>query len=116
MFLKGLTSPLLDTGAERVIYNGLKQDDLLADTSLIQNGIRRRIAVCNSFSDERKKEAAKSSYKWASVAKGILEWIWDNYFWAVECEASKRWTFFFTSSPLNIPSGVASPSNAIVVM
>jgi hypothetical protein len=35
---------------------------------------------------------------------------------AIECEASKRWSFFFTSAPLNIPGGVASPPNAIAIM
>ncbi|KAG8748729.1 hypothetical protein FRC10_000120 [Ceratobasidium sp. 414] len=206
--------------AERVFYNGLKQDDLLADKNLTQNGIHNwartgivgrgvlldfygyalrhniaydpysrygitheqleavraeqgvefhvgdillirfgHIAVYNSFPDDRKKEAAKFPYRWAGVgqSKNILEWIWDNHFsavggdspafettppltgsmihsiilsgfgcpigelfdlerLAVECEASKRWSFFFTSVPLNIPGGVASPSNAIAIM
>ncbi|KAG8698347.1 hypothetical protein FRC08_005987 [Ceratobasidium sp. 394] len=206
--------------AERVFYNGLKQDDLLADTSLTQNGIHNwaqtgivgrgvlldfygyaqrhkidydpysqygitleqleavraeqgvefhegdillirfgHIAVYNSFSDDRKKEVAKFPHTWAGVgqSKDVLGWIWDNHFsalggdapafettpsladfqlhpvilsgfgcplgelfdlerLAVECEASKRWSFFFTSAPLNIPGGVASPPNAIAIM
>ncbi|KAL3462400.1 hypothetical protein BJX64DRAFT_288302 [Aspergillus heterothallicus] len=31
------------------------------------------------------------------------------------CEASNRWTFFFTSEPLNVIGGVASPPNALAI-
>ncbi|QRW27172.1 cyclase [Rhizoctonia solani] len=34
---------------------------------------------------------------------------------AKECAAAQRWSFFFTSAPLNIPGGVASPPNAIAI-
>ncbi|CAE6425990.1 unnamed protein product [Rhizoctonia solani] len=35
---------------------------------------------------------------------------------AKECAAAQRWSFFFTSAPLNIPGGVASPPNAIAIL
>ncbi|KAL3448114.1 hypothetical protein BJX65DRAFT_307401 [Aspergillus insuetus] len=31
------------------------------------------------------------------------------------CASSKRWTFFFTSEPLNVRGGVASPPNALAI-
>ena len=34
---------------------------------------------------------------------------------AVDCENDGRYTGFFTSAPLNLPSGVASPPNALVI-
>ncbi|CAK7235151.1 hypothetical protein SCUCBS95973_009172 [Sporothrix curviconia] len=34
---------------------------------------------------------------------------------AAECERQQRWSFFFTSAPLNLPGGVASPPNAVCV-
>jgi len=33
-----------------------------------------------------------------------------------ECMKAKRWSFFFTSAPLNVPGGVASPPNAIAIL
>jgi kynurenine formamidase len=35
---------------------------------------------------------------------------------AKECEKQKRWTFMFTSEPLNVKGGVASPPNALAIM
>ncbi|KZO92090.1 hypothetical protein CALVIDRAFT_541287 [Calocera viscosa TUFC12733] len=35
---------------------------------------------------------------------------------AQACERQKKWSFFFTSAPLNIPGGVASTPNAIAVL
>ncbi len=35
---------------------------------------------------------------------------------AKECEAQKRWSFFFTSAPLNLPGGIASPPNALAIL
>ncbi|KAK5045665.1 hypothetical protein LTR84_009034 [Exophiala bonariae] len=34
---------------------------------------------------------------------------------SVECKKQKRWTFFVTSMPLNIPGGVGSPPNAVAI-
>jgi len=34
---------------------------------------------------------------------------------AEECEKKKRWTFFFTSAPFNVPGGVASLANALAL-
>lgn len=35
---------------------------------------------------------------------------------AKECEKQERWTFMFTSEPLNVRGGVASPPNALAIM
>jgi kynurenine formamidase len=40
--------------------------------------------------------------------------LWDLERLAEECRKRKRWTFFLTSSPLNLSGGVASPANAMV--
>jgi len=41
--------------------------------------------------------------------------IWDLEKLAEVCEQQKRWSFFFTSAPLNIIGGVASPPNALCI-
>ncbi|EMC94601.1 hypothetical protein BAUCODRAFT_35833 [Baudoinia panamericana UAMH 10762] len=41
--------------------------------------------------------------------------IWDLEKLAKTCEELKRWSFFFTSAPLNVVGGVASPPNAIAI-
>jgi hypothetical protein len=35
---------------------------------------------------------------------------------AAWCLANKRWTFFLTSCPLNVPGGVASPANMMAMV
>ncbi|KIX01613.1 uncharacterized protein Z518_09339 [Rhinocladiella mackenziei CBS 650.93] len=35
---------------------------------------------------------------------------------AAVCQKLKKWSFFFTSAPLNFPGGVASPPNAICIL
>ncbi|EJT97551.1 hypothetical protein DACRYDRAFT_97006 [Dacryopinax primogenitus] len=35
---------------------------------------------------------------------------------AKACEKQNKWTFFFTSAPLNVPGGVASTPNAIAIL
>lgn len=32
------------------------------------------------------------------------------------CKKHNKYTFFFTSAPLNIPGGVASPPNALAIL
>lgn len=34
---------------------------------------------------------------------------------AAECEKQDRWTFFFSSTPIHIEHGVASPPNAAAI-
>jgi hypothetical protein len=34
---------------------------------------------------------------------------------AQHCSTAQRWTFFFTSEPLNVTGGVASPPNALAI-
>jgi hypothetical protein len=41
--------------------------------------------------------------------------MWDLEALAEECERQKRWSFLFTSSPLNVTGGVASPPNALAI-
>ncbi|KAK5033584.1 hypothetical protein LTS07_003889 [Exophiala sideris] len=41
--------------------------------------------------------------------------VWDLERLSTTCQATGRWTFLLTSSPLNLDSGVASPSNAIAI-
>ncbi|KZT53027.1 hypothetical protein CALCODRAFT_520319 [Calocera cornea HHB12733] len=35
---------------------------------------------------------------------------------AAACEQQNKWSFFFTSAPLNVPGGVASSPNAILIL
>lgn len=41
--------------------------------------------------------------------------LWDLEELSEECKRQNRWTFFLTSSPLNIAGGVASPPNALAI-
>ncbi|KAK5735754.1 hypothetical protein LTR17_007926 [Elasticomyces elasticus] len=42
--------------------------------------------------------------------------LWDLERLAAECARLRRWTFFVTSSPLNLTGGVASPANAMAIL
>lgn len=46
------------------------------------------------------------------LAVGELFWLDDL---AAACRADRRWSFFFTSAPLNVPGGVGSPPNALAI-
>jgi len=35
---------------------------------------------------------------------------------AEECKRLKKWSFLYTSAPLNVPGGVASPANALALL
>ena len=41
---------------------------------------------------------------------------WDLEELSRACERLGKWTFFFSSSPLNVTGGVASPANAIAIL
>ena len=41
--------------------------------------------------------------------------LWDLDALADDCAADNQYTCFFTSSPLNLAAGVASPPNAIAI-
>lgn len=41
--------------------------------------------------------------------------MWNLESLSAACAKHKRYTFFFTSAPLNIPGGVSSTPNAIAV-
>lgn len=42
--------------------------------------------------------------------------LWDLEQLSITCRAAGRWTFWLTSSPLNLQGGVASPANAIAIL
>lgn len=42
--------------------------------------------------------------------------LWDTQHLAKACAERERWSFLFTSAPLNLSGGVASPSNATAVL
>ena len=41
--------------------------------------------------------------------------LWDLEGLAAECELQKRWSFFLSSAPLNVPGGIASPPNVLAI-
>lgn len=65
---------------------------------------------------------------WGDASKVVLhEWILVHFgmplgeLWNLDdlstlCRHEQRWSFFFTSAPLNVVGGVASPPNAIAVL
>lgn len=42
--------------------------------------------------------------------------LWNLEELAEECRKENKWSFFFTSAPLNVPGGVASPPNALAIL
>lgn len=42
--------------------------------------------------------------------------LWDLKELAKQCDEKKRYSFFFTSAPLNVPGAVGSPPNAIAIL
>jgi len=42
--------------------------------------------------------------------------LWNLEKLAEECRRQNKWSFFLTSQPLDVPGGVASPSNAMAVL
>jgi kynurenine formamidase len=42
--------------------------------------------------------------------------LWNLEQLAAECKRVGKWSFFLTSQPLDIPGGVASPSNAMAIL
>ena len=42
--------------------------------------------------------------------------VWDLESLAAKCKELGRWEFYLVSSPLNVPAGVASPSNALALL
>jgi hypothetical protein len=49
------------------------------------------------------------------LAKSFTGELFDLEALAVTCKALKRWSFFFTSAPFNMPGGVSSPPNAMAI-
>ncbi len=42
--------------------------------------------------------------------------VWDLESLAEECQRQKKWSFFLASQPLDVPGGIASPSNALAIL
>ncbi|KAJ5083893.1 cyclase [Penicillium alfredii] len=56
-------------------------------------------------------------HQWCLSLFGLpLGELWDLQALADQCEASQRYSFFLTSSPLNVPGGVGSPPNALAIL
>ncbi|EKG21354.1 Major facilitator superfamily [Macrophomina phaseolina MS6] len=55
-------------------------------------------------------------HQWLLAAWGMpIGELFDLDSLAEECERRGRWTFFFSSVPLKVPGGVASPPNAVAI-
>ncbi|KPI35791.1 uncharacterized protein AB675_11100 [Cyphellophora attinorum] len=53
-------------------------------------------------------------HQWLLAGWGMpIGELWDLEALSEECARQKRWTFFLTSAPMNVPGGVASPPNAL---
>lgn len=56
-------------------------------------------------------------HEWLLPHAGIpIGELWNLEQLAEVCGRLKKWTFLFTSAPLNIMNGIASPPNAIAVL
>ncbi|OAG37617.1 hypothetical protein AYO21_08225 [Fonsecaea monophora] len=56
-------------------------------------------------------------HEWILVHFGMpLGELWNLEDLSVLCQQERRWSFFFTSAPLNVIGGVASPPNALAVL
>ena len=55
-------------------------------------------------------------HEWLLVHWGTpIGELWDLELLAEECLRHQRWSFFFTSAPLRVVGGCASPPNAIAI-
>ncbi|KAL4895002.1 hypothetical protein BDV59DRAFT_200260 [Aspergillus ambiguus] len=56
-------------------------------------------------------------HPWCLSLMGMpLGELWDLKALAEECKKAQKYSFFLTSSPLNVPGGVGSPPNAIAIL
>lgn len=56
-------------------------------------------------------------HDWLLALLGIpIGELWNLEQLAEECAKRRKWTFFSTSAPLNVPGGVASPPNALAIL
>ena len=57
-----------------------------------------------------------SLHEWMLAGWGLpIGELFDLEQLSEECKKRKRWSFFFSSMPLNVPGGVASPPNGVVL-
>jgi kynurenine formamidase len=64
-----------------------------------------------------KDESAVVLHEWILVHFGMpLGELWNLEGLSELCKEEQRWSFFFTSAPLNVIGGVGSPPNAIAVL
>ncbi|KAF4625648.1 hypothetical protein G7Y89_g12515 [Cudoniella acicularis] len=58
-----------------------------------------------------------SMHEWLLAGWGLpIGELFDLEKLAAECKKYKKWTFFFSSMPLNVPGGVASPPNGVAIL
>lgn len=56
-------------------------------------------------------------HEWLLAGWGVpIGELFDLESLAVECRRLKKWSFFFSSMPLNVPGGVASPPNGVAIL
>lgn len=51
----------------------------------------------------------------SAVLIGCLGEMWDLEELSKICAEQKRWSFFLTSMPLNVPNGIAGPANVTAI-
>ncbi|MCJ1247858.1 hypothetical protein MMC30_005073 [Trapelia coarctata] len=56
-------------------------------------------------------------HEWLLAGWGVpIGELFDLERLAVECRKAKKWSFFFSSMPLHVPGGVASPPNGVAIL
>jgi hypothetical protein len=56
-------------------------------------------------------------HEWLLAGWGVpIGELFDLETLAVECKKLKKWSFFFSSMPLKVPGGVASPPNGVAIL
>jgi kynurenine formamidase len=56
-------------------------------------------------------------HQWCLSMFGLpLGELWDLKELAEQCRVERKWTFLFTSAPLNVPGAVGSPANALAIL
>ena len=56
-------------------------------------------------------------HEWLLAGWGVpIGELFDLETLAVECKKRKKWSFFFSSVPLKVPGGVASPPNGVAIL
>ena len=63
------------------------------------------------------QDAKHFLHEWLLAGWGVpIGELFDLEELAAECAKRKKWSFFFSSVPLNVPGGVASPPNGVAIL